>query len=217
VFIIFLLMTPNLGVKRWMRYALIAAMLPLVTWAVNTAAFQERFFHEQGGDLTDLFTLSGNVDTSGRLDYWAGLTSTCNEASVTGLGVGATRLLSLAVSEGSASHPHNEILRLYCETGLIGSVLHWSFYVFVCRRAIALWRRTRYREGATKRVAVGVITLLVGFLLFSLTDNVLLYTLHYMAPLAIILGLSDRTMVARTNRGARRVRAHAAAMSSIVT
>jgi hypothetical protein len=202
-FIVIFLFTPNIGVTRWMRYALIAAMVPFLAWAVTTAPFQERFFHEQGGDLTDILTLSSNVDTSGRLDNWALISAACDESSVTGRGMGAGRVLSLEASGGTAGHPHSEFLRLYCETGYIGSMLHWGFFAFVYARAVGAWRAKR-REGDVDRVAAATGTLLIGFLLFSLTDNVLLYTQHYMAPLAVVLGLSDRLAIARRRQWERR-------------
>jgi hypothetical protein len=193
-FLLLLPFTPNLSVKRWMRLTLIVAMVPFIMWVSTTAPFQERFFHEQGGTLTDILTLSKNVDTAGRLDNWGTIRAACDEASITGLGMAASTPLTLAASEGAGSHPHNEFLRVYCDTGLIGSWLHWGgFYTLAGARAVGAWHRTQRLSGGIKRVPTATMMLLVGFLLFSLTDNVLLYTLHYMAPLAIVLGLSDRT------------------------
>lgn len=204
-FIVFFLITPNLGVTRWMRWTLIAAMVPLLAWAVNTTAFQERFFHEQGGDLGDILTLSSNVDTSGRVNNWSVISARCDESSVAGLGMAAGRVLSLEASGGRAGHPHSEFLRIYCETGYIGSVLHWLFFALIFVRAVIAERRTHHRYGTVDRLAVATATMSIGFLLFSLTDNVLFYTQHYMAPFAVVLGLFDRSMVLRRRQWERKV------------
>jgi hypothetical protein len=203
-FIVFFLITPNLGVRPWMRWTLIAAMVPLFTWAVTTAPFQERFFHEQGGDLDDILTLSSNVDTSGRLDNWALISARCDESSVVGLGMAAGRGLSLEASGGHAGHPHNEFLRIYCETGYIGSVLHWLFFALIFVRAVSAERRTHHRYGGVDRLAVATATMSIGFLLYCLTDNVLFYTQHYMAPYAVVLGLFDRSMALRRRQWERK-------------
>jgi hypothetical protein len=203
-FIVFFLLTPNLGVTRWMRWTLIAAMVPLLAWVVNTTAFQERFFYEKGGDLEDILTLSSNVDTSGRLDNWAVISARCDESSVVGLGMAAGRVLSLEASGGHAGHPHNEFLRIYCETGYIGSMLHWGFFALIFVRALIAARGTYDPYGSVDRLAVATATMSIGFLLFSLTDNVLFYSQHYMAPFAVVLGLFDRSMVLRRRQWERK-------------
>jgi hypothetical protein len=56
-------------------------------------------------------------------------------------------------------------------------------------------------RGQDRQLHAGAGLLVLALILFALTDNPMVYTAHFMTPLAIVLGLSDATY--QRNRGNR--------------
>ena len=115
----------------------------------------------------------------------------CSTTPIFGNGIGAAYSLSLQVTSGGINQPHNDYLRTYCDVGLAGSVLVWGFFLFLAVRSVR-----RYRQGIGNRdlqAAAGLAVL--AFLLFAVTDNIIVYAAHFMAPLGIVLGLADGDFV----------------------
>ena len=92
------------------------------------------------------------------------------------------------LSSGGFGQPHNDYLRTYCDTGLVGSILFWGFFLAAGVRSVMLAVR-----GPDRQLHAAAGLLVLAFVLFALTDNPMVYTAHFMTPLAIILGLSDAT------------------------
>jgi hypothetical protein len=189
VLIVMLLTSPSLNVRLGGRIVLAIVCAVLVFQVTKTEQFKERFFFHEDASLTDVLTLSNDVNTAGRRELWPELTRECSRSSITGLGVGVASALSTALSNGALPHPHNDYLRTYCEVGLGGSFLFWWFF---------LWAGLRSWRGAvigTERRLHGVAAqLMLALFLFAFTDNPIVYTAQFMAPLAVILGLSDRAL-----------------------
>jgi hypothetical protein len=199
VLMVMLLVSPSLGLRLGGRIAVGVACLLLILALSNTQAFKERFFYTEEASLKDLVTFSDQVNTTGRRDLWPDLTRECSTQSVTGLGIGASYRLSLTFSDGAMTQPHNEYLRVYCDQGWIGTLLIWPFFAWVlvrsCRRALLGGRDARLHGAAGQ--------LVLALLIFSYTDNPLVYTAHFMTPMAVVLGLSDRAWAASSGRPRR--------------
>jgi hypothetical protein len=189
-----LLTSPSLRVHWRARLAIAAGCLLLVSAVSSTQAFRERFFFNQNATLRDAVTLSSQLNTAGRRELWPELIKACSPNSMTGLGVGTASELSTQVS-GDLDQPHNEYLRSYCDEGWGGSALLWFFFVAAGVRS---WRAAFVGEDARLHASAGQIIL--ALLLFSITDNPMTYTAHFMAPMAVVLGLSDRALVAERVR-----------------
>jgi O-antigen ligase len=203
VLMVMLLVSPSLGLRLGGRIAIAAACLLLIFGLSNTQAFRERFFYTEKASLMDLVTFSDQVNTTGRRDLWPLLTRECSPHSVTGLGIGASYRLSMTLTDGGMNQPHNEYLRIYCDQGWVGTLLIWPFFAWVIvrsyRRAL-LSGRDASLHGAAGQLALAL-------LIFAYTDNPLVYTAHFMTPMAVVLGLSDRAWAARgrpTHAEARR-------------
>jgi O-antigen ligase len=102
--------------------------------------------------------------------------------------VGASYLISIDISGGGFGQPHNDYIRTYCDTGLLGTIGFWGFFLAAGVRSARLAVR-----GPDRRLHAAAGLLVLAFALFALTDNPMVYTAHFMTPLAIVLGLSDAT------------------------
>jgi putative inorganic carbon (hco3(-)) transporter len=102
-----------------------------------------------------------------RLSHWAELFPLAKENPVTGIGLGTT-----SASTESEAAPHNDFLRAYVETGIIGFVAYVSMLVCL----IATGRRALRRAplGSLDRgVAVGFMGCAVAYIAVSLVANVM--------------------------------------------
>jgi hypothetical protein len=198
VLMVMLLTSPSLRLRWQGRLAIAAACVLLVILISRTEAFKERFFFNEGATLTDVLTLRDTVNTAGRRELWPLMLRECRRTSMAGLGIGASTALSTELSGGVLGHPHNEYIHCYCDVGWIGSILIWLFFFAALLRSWAgdFSGRNNALHGAAGQVVLAL-------LIFSITDNPLSYTAHFMAPLAAILGLSDRALVeaVRSPRG----------------
>jgi O-antigen ligase len=204
VLLIMLLTSPSLRVRWGTRLAMAAGCILLVVAVSNTPAFRNRFFFNEEATLTDAITLSGQLNTAGRRELWPELVKRCSPAAMTGLGISSSNALSVKLS--GLDHPHNEYLRVYCDEGWIGTILIWSFFAWATVRS---WRGALEGQDTRLHAAAGQLTL--ALLLFAITDNPLDYTALFMAPMAVILGLSDRALLMERMSSTRRAEKHWAA------
>jgi O-antigen ligase len=188
ILLILLLCSPSLGLSSKWRATMVVLVILLLVGVTQTEAFKARFFFNSDATLVDVLTFSPNLNTAGRREFWPELIETCSNAPVTGLGVGASFTLMEQITNGALNQPHNDYLRIYCETGWPGSIAFWGFFLAAGMRSVKLAVR-----GTKRQLHVAAGLLVVAFILFALTDNPAVYTAHFMTPLAVILGLSDGT------------------------
>jgi hypothetical protein len=189
VLIVMLLTSPSLNLRLGGRIFLAILCAVVVFQITKTEQFKERFFFHEDASLTDVLTLSNDVNTAGRRELWPELTQECSRATITGLGIGNSSFLSWDLSDGALPHPHNDYFRTYCEVGLAGSIPFWLFFVWTCLRS---WRGALI--GTERRLHGVAAQLVLALLLFAITDNPIIYTAQFMAPMAVIFGLSDRML-----------------------
>jgi O-antigen ligase len=204
VLLVMLLTSPSLGLRWPGRLAIAVACVLLVALISQTQAFKDRFFFNEDATLMDVVTLRDTLNTAGRRELWPRLLRECDQTAMTGLGVASSTPLSGELSDRTLDHPHNEYIRSYCDEGWIGSVLLWLFFFVALLRS---WMGSLIARNAALHGAAGQVVL--ALLMFSITDNPLTYTAHFMAPLAAILGLSDRALA----EGTRSPDAHANAIA----
>ena len=178
---------PSLRMAWKGRVSLAVVGVVLLSSALAVPEVRQRWFVGDEGSIVDIVTFSSNIDTSGRSELWSSLVPTCNERWLFGRGIGASNQLSVEYSNGRIDQPHNEYLRVYCDTGLVGSLLFWSVPIAVGVRAIGSLRRK-----PETAISVAALQFLAALLLLSLIDNVLMAAVQFTAPAFIVFAWSDR-------------------------
>lgn len=125
--------------------------------------------------------------TQGRSRVWPLLFDKALERPLLGKGVGTASAYSYYFSNNSRfTHPHNEYLRFFFDTGLLGLSLLLIAFLSIGRKLFQSIRREKSKRKQSSLFGLGA--LVVAATLF-VTDNVGLYS-FFMAPLGFILGLA---------------------------
>lgn len=109
---------------------------------------------------------SGNT-LAWRFNYWAEVLPLANRNPVTGIGLGST-----SFETDAAKQPHNDFLRAYVETGVVGLLIYigvLASFVATSRRAV----RRAVRGTFAHAVATGALACAVLVIVESLTSNVI--------------------------------------------
>jgi O-antigen ligase len=199
VLTVLLLCSPSLAVSLQWRIAVAVLAVLLLLQISQTEAFKSRFFFDSDATLIDALTLSPKLNTAGRREAWPALIEACSDAPITGHGVGSSAEIGENLPGGGFGQPHNDYLRSYCDTGLLGTILFWGFFLAAGIRSVTLAVR-----GTDRQLHAAAGLLILAFFLFALTDNPMVYTAHFMTPLAVVLGLSDATYQRKRAHGGRR-------------
>lgn len=185
VLLLLVICSPTLGLRGPWRVVIALLVALAIIGLSQTEMFKERFFFDRDASLVDAVTLSEDLNTAGRREIWPQLAERCASSALVGNGIGATAGITRTL--GDYGEPHNDYLRTYCDVGIGGSMLFWGFFVFAIARCA---RRARRATGQRPlQAAAGLLTL--AFLLHAITDNPMVYTGHFLVPVAIILGLTD--------------------------
>jgi O-antigen ligase len=113
-----------------------------------------------------------------RFEYWTAALQQADNP-VTGIGLGG-----VSVSTQEAKEPHNDFVRVFVETGLVGL----AAYLWFCAAMVGLARQnvSAARTGLARGLGVGVAGAVTAFIVLSVVSNVLtqLVVLWYVAALA---------------------------------
>ena len=122
-----------------------------------------------------LWIASGSADPgTGRLEIWRGTARMFLERPLFGFGESQFRLL-LPEVEGAYNHPHNWVLQILFQWGLVGAVCYFSLAVFI-------WFRF---EGAIRRMgsaALPAYLTATSLLIYSLYEG----TMYHPYPIAML-------------------------------
>ncbi len=191
---VMLLLTPALRAGVRARAALLVAGLIILSVLIQFDSVQERLFvGRETGELTDIVALENNFNTAGRSQNWPRVIEVCSPQPVIGHGAGSAGVLTSEATFGRTPHPHNDFLRTFCEFGILGSALFWSFFLVVAARGIRLFSH-RNASGLEAEVGAMGALAVVALLMFATTDNVIIYTATFMAAAGVIWGVADRTL-----------------------
>lgn len=124
--------------------------------------------------FTDLATTttssSGTTSTnslSWRLDYWTDVLPLANRSPILGIGINETQF-----STDRAKQPHNDFVRAYVETGVVGLVAYTALLLSMLalgRRAIRITEPGTYERG----LAVGFLGIAIAVFAVSMAANVI--------------------------------------------
>ena len=152
-----------LGRRRIMLAVMIGAVM-ISLLAVPTIL--QRF-----ADLGNSTSATGYASNSlaWRFDYWNQVLPLANKDPITGIGL---NMSSLATSQ--QKEPHNDFLRAYVETGVIGTLAYFALLIsmgLVARQAMLFTRRRSWTY--ERSIAVGFASCVIAFMLISVVSNVI--------------------------------------------
>jgi O-antigen ligase len=119
-----------------------------------------------------------------RFDYWSQIVSLANHNPVTGIGPNMTQFQT-----DEAKKPHNDFLRAYVETGIVGLLAYLAMVLLLIVTGLRALRRAP--PGTLARgIAAGNLGCAVAFLAISAVSNVLssVATLWYLVAFAAVAG-----------------------------
>ncbi|WP_417536713.1 O-antigen ligase family protein [Methylophaga sp.] len=137
-----------------------------------------------GGDA-GLSFMGVGLNTSGRSFVWPMVLESALERPLFGHGVPLPEWLSQKYQ--GWEHPHNDYLRLFHQTGMVGLSL-WCLFSFLV--LILLYRKIRsrcYRLNSTRWMVAGSLSF-IGLLVSMFTDNPLAYS-YVLLPCGLMIGM----------------------------
>lgn len=165
------------------RGTMLASALLVAVGLFYTPQFQQRFFQDGHGSIRDL--VQGNFLSFGRFEAWPAIFEEAKRHPIVGAGVGEVVEFVPQVWP-EEDKPHNDFLRLFFETGLLGLTLFWSTMFWQYHQLV---RRALKSDGLLQ-IGFGAASLGIwGFAMLCLTDNVLIYNLYYNNLLFGLIGL----------------------------
>jgi putative inorganic carbon (HCO3(-)) transporter len=123
-----------------------------------------------------------------RLDYWGEILTLAEHNPITGIGPNMTQ-----VQTDEAKKPHNDFLRAYVETGVLGLLAYLAMVILLLQTGVRALRRAP--PGTLDRgIAVGFLAAAVCFVAVSAASNVLsnVATLWYLMVFAAVAGAAAR-------------------------
>jgi len=174
--------------KRVLKILLVAAICALLVVPQLAGRFSS---------LTDTSSAQPNQPTGNsliwRVDYWTEVLPLANSNPITGIGLNMTQY-----ETDAAKQPHNDFIRAYVETGLLGLAAYIAMLVLMVRTGRRAVRRTL--PGTLDRgIAVGFLGCAVAFIAVSAAANVLsnVVTLWYLVTFAAAASAISRQYDAR--------------------
>jgi O-antigen ligase len=140
-----------------------ALLIAVLVVAIAVPSVSQRF-----SDLQRSQRFSGAAGNSlvWRFSYWKQVASLANQTPVTGIG-----LKMIEERTDDAKNAHNDFLRVYVETGLLGLTAYAALLIslgLVSRRALK-----KAKQGYHRGVAVGFFGCYVAFVILSMVSNVI--------------------------------------------
>lgn len=168
----------------WQRLAAGALILVSAITLFYTPIFQERFFGEDQGEVSDV--IDGDFNSTGRFETWPALYEEFKKRPWMGAGVSSSGSFVREVWEYS-DKVHNDYLRVMVELGAIGLSLFLFGVVFqILSLRNGLIRRVDGRDEIRTTAVLGFYV----FLTIAFTDNPLIYGVWFMHPLLALAGAS---------------------------
>jgi O-antigen ligase len=146
-------------------------MLGLMVGSIMLSVFAVPTIVQRFSDLGQSSSPSGYASNSleWRFSYWGEVFPLAAKDPITGIGL---KMSSYATSQ--QKEPHNDFLRAYVETGLVGTIAYLALLVSMCLVARHSMRFTKKKPRSYERsVAVGFAGCVIAFLLISIVSNVI--------------------------------------------
>jgi O-antigen ligase len=177
--------------KRLLAGLLVAGMAGLLLVPSLSGRFSD-LTQYQAKQLSQTGGANGGNTLAWRLSYWTQVLPLANSNPITGIGLNQTKY-----STDKAKQPHNDFVRAYVETGLVGFFAYVAMLVSLVllgRRAVLRTRKGTFEHG----VAAGFLGCAVAFIAVSVVANVisnvvnLWYFIAFAACTSAIVKIADR-------------------------
>lgn len=146
---------------------LLVGMLVLTVCALVLVPQLSSRFTQLGGAATTPTGVASRNTLTWRINYWTEVLPLANSSPVTGIGLASTEF-----STDEAKQPHNDFVRAYVETGLIGLAAYLAVLVALVGLGLRAVRVSPPRT-FDRGVAVGFLGCAVAYIAVSLAANVL--------------------------------------------
>ena len=154
------------GIMGRRRMTLVVMVAAIMVSVVAFPTILQRF-----ADLGTSTSAAGYASNSlsWRFDYWGQVLPLAAKDPITGIGLDMS---SLATSQ--QKEPHNDFLRSYVETGIIGTIAYLALLISMGVVARQAMKFTRRRPVSYERsVAVGFAACVMAFVILSIVSNVI--------------------------------------------
>ncbi len=188
--VVFILHFANNNLISKILYGILGLSVLLMVF--YTRSFQEAFFYEGKGTLSELtinYYDNPNVKNSGRITWKKALEPGLEAAPLWGNGPRADNAVLAAVTGLKAGEAHNDYLSVRYNYGYAGLTL---LLLGFAAAFISLYRLSRrYMANDTIwLVSTSALTLFITFLLFMYTDNILKYTIYFPNYFFAMIGIA---------------------------
>lgn len=167
-----------------LRFAMGALVLVAATTLFYSPIFQERFFGEEQGEVSDV--IDGEFNSAGRFESWPALYEEVKKRPWIGAGVGSAAYFVNQVWAES-NKVHNDYLRILLEQGVLGL---FCFLVGVGFQLLSLRSGLIHLNDGRNEVRSAAILGFSVFLIVAFTDNPVVYGVWFMHPLFALAGAS---------------------------
>lgn len=142
-------------------------LIPLLLCGVVLVVSLVPSIGDRFSDLSESRGESGSAANSliWRVDYWKQAIDLAERSPFVGIGL---KMTQAATDEAKA--PHNDVIRAYAETGVVGLAAYLGMVGSLIVLAVRTLRRAA--PGRDRGIAVGFVGCMVAFCLFSLVSNV---------------------------------------------
>jgi O-antigen ligase len=104
-----------------------------------------------------------------RFDYWSDVLPLANKDPITGIGLNMS-----SYETSQQKEPHNDFLRAYVETGIVGTIAYLALLASMVLVARDSMRFTKKRAWTYERsIAVGFASCVIAFVIISIVSNVI--------------------------------------------
>lgn len=168
------------------RFVFVSLLLIAGSSLFYTERVQQKMFYSGEGRLEDIRWDNPNFATSGRSLIWERMKAEIAESPLLGKGANASEALVSAIA-GGLTHPHNDWLRLAYDYGYFGALI---FGLTVLWQGFDLLKRARNSSGNTRILLYAGASSMIIFMLFMLTDNIVLYASFFGNLQFTVIGLA---------------------------
>jgi hypothetical protein len=151
-----------------------------------TERFQKRMFYSEQGSINEVRLDNPDFRTTGRMALWQLMDREIEEKPWFGHGANAQEDFIVSIV-GYSGQPHNDWKRLFFDYGYVGTLI---FGLCMAIQMLHAWKKGRITDGETRILFYAGASSFLPFVLFMLTDNIILYAAFFGNLQFIILGLA---------------------------